>query len=147
MSNMLTAEQLPPQSSRLPPKWPAFAPAVKTYNFMWIMFPAIYYLKKLGALVWWTILDKSSHNFALGPYSYLCIRKFFYVRTPIWCSCLIAYANHLSCANFDILTSSVRKIGILIFFFAYAGGRYSRALPLFHVGGKINATGGMLYIV
>ena len=55
-------------------------------------------------------------NFALGPYSYLCVRKFFCVRTPIWYSCLLAYANHLSCANFGILISSVRNIGILVFF-------------------------------
>ena len=45
-------------------------------------------------------------------------------------------------------TSSVRKIGILVLFFlfcflAYAGG----IIGLFHVEGKINATGGMLYIV
>ena len=65
----------------------------------------------------------------------------FCVRTLIWYSCLLAYATHRRYANFGILISSVRKIGILIFF-AYAGG----ILGLFHVEGKINATGGMLCI-
>ena len=59
----------------------------------------------------------------------------FCVRTLIWYSCLLAYANHLTYANVGILTYSVRKIGILVFF-AYAGG----ILGLFHAEGKINAT-------
>ena len=59
----------------------------------------------------------------------------FCVRTLVWYSCLLAYANHLTYANVGILASSVRKIGILVFF-AYAGG----ILGLFHAEGKINAT-------
>ena len=84
---------------------------------------------------------KEIRRFGRSGAVFLSLRtQVFCVRTLIWYSCLFAYANHLTYANFGILTSSVRKIGIPIFF-AYAGG----ILGLFHVEGKINATGGMLY--
>ena len=88
------------------------------------------------------MLDKSSHNFALGPYSYLCVRKFFaYVRQ---------FGIHVSLRTQTICRAQILAFlppayakSVFLFFFAYAGG----IIGLFHVEGKINATGGMLYIV